>query len=151
MPPIMRTVLFSTCLAWAAAPALAQPAPAGSGAEGSFFGELVSIVVPLAFIILVLLLVLRFARSRYGTGPRDAPLTIAQVLPVGPRERIVLVRTRSGRLFAVGVAGASVRFLADLDPADWVEPPTPAPGRAKVFGWPLTRRDPGRGTASAPD
>lgn len=151
MPPILRSVLFSTCLAWAAVPALAQPAPAGSGTEVSFFGELVSIVVPLAFIILVLLLVLRFARRRYGTGPRDAPLTIAQVLPVGPRERIVLVRTRTGRLFAVGVAGTSVRFLADLDPADWVEPPTPAPGRAKVFGWPLTRRDPGPGAASAPD
>jgi flagellar biogenesis protein FliO len=151
MPPIVRNVLFSTCLAWAAVPVLAQPAPAASSAGASFFGEIVSIVVPLAVIILVLLLVLRLARRRYGVGPRDAPLTIAQVLPVGPRERIVLLRTRTGRLFAVGVGGASVRFLADLDPADWVEPPAPAPGRAKVFGWPLTRRDPGPAAASATD
>ena len=151
MPPIVRTVLFSTCLAWAAVPVLAQPAPAASSAGASFFGEIVSIVVPLSVIILVLQLVLRLARRRYGVGPRDAPLTIAQVLSVGPRERIVLVRTRTGRLFAVGVGGASVRFLADLDPADWVEPPTPTPGRAKVFGWPLTRRDPGPGPAPTVD
>lgn len=149
MPSIAPIAALLSCCLLAAAPLAAQPTGATQGTDTvSFFGEMVSIVVPLAFIILALLVVLRLARRRYGVGPKDAPLSIVQVLPVGPRERIVLLRTRTGRLFAVGVGGASVRLLTDLDPAEWVEAAASAPDaeRAKFIGWPLTRRDPSRPT-----
>ena len=149
---IARIFLVTTCLALVAAPLAAAPAASpttvANAETTSFFGEMMSIVLPLAFIILVLLMVLRLARRRYGVNPQDAPLSVVQVLPLGPRERIVLVRTRTGRVFAVGVGGQSVRLLTDLDPAELVPKTTPgAPdgtvaGRPKVFGWPLTRRDP---------
>lgn len=112
--------LVSTPLAAAGgSPAAGQPA--------SFFGELLSIVVPLVFIILGLFAVLHFARRRYGLTGQDAPMSVVQVLPLGPRERIVLVKTRSGRVFAVGVAAQSVTLITDLDPADLLPVPTQEP------------------------
>jgi flagellar biogenesis protein FliO len=145
----------------AAAPAFAQQA-AQTAESVSFIGELVSIVLPLAFIILVLVAVLHFARRRYGTTGQDAPLSVVQIVPLGPRERIVLLKTRTGRLFAVGVAAQSVNLITDLDPAELV-PRTPAdaeragaaPGQSrpirtsKVFGLPLIRRDLPRGARDA--
>lgn len=126
-------------------------------APASFFGEVLSIVVPLAFIILVLIAVLHFARRRYGISGQDAPLSVVQVLALGPRERIVLVRTRTGRVFAVGVGSQTVTLLTDLDPAELV-PKTPPEGgpsaadrRPTVFGWPLIRRDLPGARARNPD
>lgn len=106
-------------LASSAMPAFAA-APAAQ--ETSFFGELLSIMVPLAFIILGLFAVLRFARRRYGLTGQDAPLSVAQIVPLGPRERIVLVKTRSGRTFVVGVAGQSVNLITELQPSDLDKP-----------------------------
>lgn len=125
--------------ALAAAPAAPmQPAP-------TFFSELVSIVLPLAFIILGLFLVLHFARRRYGLAGRGAALSVVQVLPLGPRERLVLVKTHGGRVLAVGVSSQSVQLVAELDPADLppaepvdTGPATPAP---KLLGLPLSLRD----------
>ncbi|GGJ96231.1 hypothetical protein GCM10011394_01240 [Luteimonas terricola] len=94
-------------------------------AASSFAGELLAIVLPLAFIIAGLLVVLRLLRRRYGlTGP-DAPLSILQILPLGPRERLVLVKSRSGRVFTVGVAAQNVSFITDLDHADIATPDKP--------------------------
>lgn len=140
--PLLSAIAMFTALA--SAPAAGQQ----SGSEPvSFFGELLSIVVPLAFIILVLIAVLHLAKRRYGITGQDAPLSIVQVLALGPRERIVLVRTRAGRVFAVGVGSQTVTLLTDLDPAELV-PKTPPEGepraanrRPTVFGWPLIRRD----------
>ena len=98
-------------------PAAAQQAAQDAGA-GTFFGELVSIVVPLVLIILVLLAGLHFARRRYGMTAQDAPLSVVQILPVGPRERVVLVKSRAGRVFAIGVGAQSVTFITDLDIGD---------------------------------
>ena len=145
----MSKPLFSAIalfIAFVTAPAVAQTQ--STAAEPvSFVGELLSIVVPLAFIILVLIAVLHLARRRYGISGQDAPLSVVQVLALGPRERIVLVRTRTGRVFAVGVGGQSVTLLTDLDPAELIPeaPPEGDPGAAtagpKVFGRSLIRRD----------
>src|SRR5690606_27235501 len=89
------------------------------------WGELLGILVPLALIILVLLAVSYFVRRRFGLTGRDTPLSIVQILPVGPRERIVLVQSRAGRLFVVGVSGQSVTLITNLDPSDLVAPETP--------------------------
>ena len=155
------TATLLALLAAGATPATAPVASqAASGQAGSFIGELVSIVLPLAFIILVLLAILRLAKRRYGMTGQDAPMSVVQILPLGPRERIVLVKTRTGRVFAVGVSSQSVNLVTDLDPADLVVPGTPpdAPdggagghkAGSKVFGWPLNRRDPGPGPAGRP-
>ncbi|MCD9029454.1 flagellar biosynthetic protein FliO [Luteimonas sp. BDR2-5] len=102
------------------------PAPA----RDSFVGEMIAIVLPLVFIIAGLLLVLRLLRRRYGLVGRDSPLTVLQILPVGPRERVVLVQSRAGRVFAIGVGAQSVTFITDLEsddvapgPEDPAEPP----------------------------
>jgi len=97
--------------AWAAVPAATQAKP-------SFIGELLAIVLPLAAVVAALFVVLHLARKRYGITGRDASLSIVQVLPVGPRERIVLVRTRAGRVFAVGVSAQSLNLITQLEPDD---------------------------------
>jgi flagellar protein FliO/FliZ len=99
------------CIASAAQPAAAQPTT-------SLLGEVLAIVLPLLFIIGALVAVLVFARRRFGLTGQDAPLSIVQILPVGPRERIVLVRTRAGRVLAVGVAAHSLNLLAQLEHDD---------------------------------
>lgn len=121
--PMSRFALLPV-LALVSTPLMAAGAAPAAGQPTSFFGELLSIVVPLVFIILGLFAVLHFARRRYGLTGQDAPMSVVQVLPLGPRERIVLVKTRSGRVFAVGVAAQSVNLITDLDPADLL--PVPA-------------------------
>jgi len=85
-------------------------------------GELLSILLPLALIILALFAVLHLLRRRFGLTRQNAPLTVLQILPVGPRERIVLVKARSGRVFAVGVANQSVTLITKLEPEDVADP-----------------------------
>lgn len=127
MPPILSAccrpiavLAFAAC-AW---PARAAAPAADATRDSSFVGELLAILVPLALIIVALLLVLRLARRRYGLTGQEAPLSILQILPVGPRERLVLVRARSGRVFTIGVGAQSVNFITDLNPADLQTPET---------------------------
>lgn len=141
-------IVSSTPLAaLAAAPAARAQAAAEAAGSGTFFGELLSILVPLVLIILVLLAGLHLARRRYGMTGQDAPLSVVQILPLGPRERIVLVRTRAGRVFAVGVASQAVSLVAELGADDLLSPaadpdlPPEAAVRPTLFGKPLIRRD----------
>ncbi|HEY4531047.1 MAG TPA: flagellar biosynthetic protein FliO [Luteimonas sp.] len=97
----------------------ADPLPQAP-ATSSLAGELLAILLPLAFIIAGLLVVLRLVRRRYKLTGADAPLSILQILPLGPRERLVLVKARSGRVFTIGVGAQSVNFVTDLDPDDIV-------------------------------
>ena len=130
-----------------ATPAARAQAAAEAAGSGTFVGELLSILVPLVLIILVLLAGLHLARRRYGMTGQDAPLSVVQILPLGPRERIVLVRTRTGRAFAVGVSSQAVSLVTELEPADLETPgpsanaDKPAEPRATLFGKPLIRRD----------
>jgi len=109
---------ITAILSLASGTAMSAEVVADAPASSSFAGELLAIVIPLAFIIAGLLVILRMVRKRYGlTGP-DAPLSILQILPLGPRERLVLVKSRSGRVFTIGVAAQNVSFITDLDEAD---------------------------------
>ena len=114
-----RTLTAITAiLSLASGTAMSAEAVSDAPANGSVAGELLAILLPLAFIIAGLLVVLRLVRRRYGlTGP-DAPLSILQILPLGPRERLVLVKSRSGRVFTIGVGAQSVNFITDLDVDD---------------------------------
>lgn len=117
MPLQLPSFAIPVALLVAAAPVHAQ-ADATAAPETSFIGELLAIVVPLALIIIALLLVLRLARRRFRLTGQDAPLSVLQILPVGPRERLVLVKARSGRVFAIGVGAQTVTFITDLDPEE---------------------------------
>lgn len=109
--------------------AQAAPVPAGANPGGTspFVLELLAILLPLGFIIVCLLVLLRVLRRRLGLVGLHAPLSVVQVLPVGPRERIVVVRSRAGRAFALGVSAQSVTLLTPLDAEDLgpLEPPAP--------------------------
>lgn len=120
MPTSRRSfpILAAAAASLACANLWAAPAADAAPTSTSFAGELLAMVVPLVLVILALLAVLYFARRRFGLTGQDAPLSIVQILPVGPRERVVLVKARSGRVFVIGVGGQSVRFITDLDSAD---------------------------------
>jgi flagellar protein FliO/FliZ len=92
----------------------------------SFVGELLAILIPLVLIIAGLLFLLRLVRRRYGLSGSDAPLSVLQILPVGSRERVVLIKSRAGRVFAIGVGSQSVTFITDLDADDLEAPPSTA-------------------------
>ncbi|MFC3716085.1 FliO/MopB family protein [Luteimonas soli] len=100
----------------AAAPAATQPA-----APGSIAGEVIGILLPLALVIIALVAVLYLVRRRFGLTGQDAPLSIVQILPVGSRERIVVVKSRAGRVFAVGVGAQTVTLITNLEQSD-IEP-----------------------------
>lgn len=121
MPSQRRALLSSVCALPCAGAALAAAGavpPATPAPAGSYLWELMAILLPLAFIIVCLLVLLRFLRRRFGLSGHDAPLTVVQVLPVGPRERIVVVRSRAGRAFAVGVSTNAVTLVSMLDSED---------------------------------
>lgn len=120
-----RCLLLACGMSGAIAAAAAEPAPPDA-APMSVVGEVLGIVLPVALIIVALFAVLYFVRRRYGLAGRDAPLSVLQILPVGSRERIVVVKSRSGRCFAVGVGAQSVTLITELERAD-VESAAPAP------------------------
>jgi flagellar protein FliO/FliZ len=107
---------FVSSLASLPGPAFAAVAP--TAGEVPLVAEIAGIVLPIVLLIGALAAVLYLLRKRHGIASRDAPLSVVQVLAVGPRERIVVVRTRSGRALAVGVASHSVRLIASLGEDD---------------------------------
>lgn len=140
---------FATFVLMGALPlqAMAQDsAPVASGT--SFLGELASIVLPLAFIILGLYGVLRLVRRRYGMTGQDAPLSVVQILPLGPRERLVLIRARGGRVLAVGVSAQMVRLVTELDADELQLPSIPDPSASSDAG--ANAANEGKTMASAP-
>lgn len=132
-----RRSLLPACLAAllaGAAPAVfaaATSAAAQPAAPDSIAGEVIGILLPLALVIVALVAVLYLVRRRFGLTGQDAPLSILQILPVGSRERIVVVKSRSGRVFAVGVGAQTVTLITNLEQSDIEPAPTPdAPGEA---------------------
>ena len=129
MPRLIRS-LASAGLASGWLPMAATAAPATAGAQAaapSFVGEVMGILLPLALVILVLIAVLYLIRRRFGLTGQDAPLSILQILPVGSRERIVVVKSRSGRVFAVGVGAQTVTLITNLEQSDVEPAATPEP------------------------
>jgi flagellar biogenesis protein FliO len=112
-------------LACAPLAALAAPDATQPVAPGSIAGEVLGILLPLALIIVALVAVLYFVRRRFGLTGQDAPLSILQILPVGSRERIVVVKSRSGRVFAVGVGAQTVTLITNLEQSDLEPVATP--------------------------
>ena len=126
-----RAVL-AVAMGWAwCVPALATTAPvrgavaataAATPPGTSLLGELIAILFPLALVVLLLLAILFGVRRRFGLSSRDAPVSVLQILPLGPRERMVLVKTRAGRVLALGVSGQAVAYLTELAAEDVAVP-----------------------------
>jgi len=116
-------IAITAILSLASGTAMSADAVPAASATSSVAGELLAILLPLAFVIAALLVVLRLVRRRYKLTGADAPLSILQILPLGPRERLVLIKARSGRVFTIGVGSQSVNFITDLDPDDIVATP----------------------------
>ncbi len=118
LPTSRRVPSLFPCLVLAWAGPVAATASAAPPGDTPYIWELLAILLPLAFIIVCLLVLLRVLRKRFGlTGP-ETPLSVVQVLPVGPRERIVVLRSRAGRAFAVGVSAGAVTLISSLDTED---------------------------------
>lgn len=114
--PVRLGALFA--VAPLAALAAVAPAATQPGAPDSIAGEVIGILLPLALVIVALIVVLYLIRRRFGLTGQDAPLSILQILPVGSRERIVVVKSRSGRVFAVGVGAQTVTLITNLEQSD---------------------------------
>ncbi|WP_427911994.1 flagellar biosynthetic protein FliO [Ramlibacter sp. MMS24-I3-19] len=83
--------------------------------------SLLMLLVVLAAIPLALWAVKRLQTLQPGRGPR--PLAVAAQLPLGARERVVLVRVQE-RLLVLGVTAQQITLLGEADPA--AMPPAPA-------------------------
>ncbi|MFK3650219.1 flagellar biosynthetic protein FliO [Lysobacter enzymogenes] len=135
--PVRACLAFACCAPWAAfaaAPA-ASAAPAAQAAAAqppSLLFEFAAILLPVAVVLGGLVAVLYVLRKRHGLTAREAPLSVLQILPIGPRERIVVLRTRAGRALAVGVGGQTMTLIAELDPADIAAADTAPAADAKV-------------------
>ena len=126
--PFMAVLAMPAFAAETARPHTAAQSVAQAGP--SIASELFALVVPLVLVVVGLLVVLYLARRRFGLTGHDAPLSVVQILPVGPRERLVVVRTRGGRTFVVGTSAQSVRLVAHLDEDDLL----PAAGEETTVG-----------------
>lgn len=89
--------------------ALAAEPAAATGPDSALYSLIVPLLV-VAFGVAALWWMLRRNGGRIGSA---GPLRIAQVLAVGPRERIVVVEVESQR-FMVGVTQSSIALLANL-------------------------------------
>lgn len=89
--------------------AAAEPADASP----SLSAELVSLVLPLLLVVGTLLAAFYLMRRRFGLATREGPLRIAQVIAVGPRERIVLLDLDDRQLL-VGVTSAQITHIETL-------------------------------------
>lgn len=127
--PSALAALAGNATGWLPLAALAAPDPAGVQAAKplSVAGEVMGILLPLALVIVVLVAVLYLVRRRFGLTGQDAPLSILQILPVGSRERIVVVKARSGRVFVVGVGAQTVNLITNLEQSDVAPAATPDP------------------------
>jgi flagellar protein FliO/FliZ len=84
--------------------------------------SLLMLLVVLAAIPLALWAVKRLQTLQpAGRGPR--PLSVAAQLPLGARERVVMVRVQD-RLLVLGVTAQQITLLGEADPA--AMPPAPA-------------------------
>lgn len=76
-----------------------------------------SLLLPLLAVLGTLLVALVWLNRSRGLYRGDGPLKIVQVLPVSPRERVVVLESRRG-LMVVGVASGRVSLLSTLDGVD---------------------------------
>jgi flagellar biosynthetic protein FliO len=108
-----------------AAPA---PAPASTGAGGAeLWSSLLVTLLALAFVLALAWLLLRLLKRATTLRGADGqvPWQVVQALPLGGRERLVIVR-RGAREYVLGVTPASVSLIDQRAPGDAERPAPPA-------------------------
>ncbi len=80
----------------------------------SFLGSMLPLLIGMGVVVLVLGGFLWLLRRRFGAGgPMRIDCAVMGTLPVGPRERLVVVRIE-GRRLVLGVTGNAVGLLCEL-------------------------------------
>lgn len=102
----------------------------GDSAVGMAASGLLGTLVALLFVLALAFGALKLMRSwqdrsSMGAGG-DGNLRFVRALPVGPRERIVIIEVDGERML-VGVSAASVTLLTKLPPRPVAEPTEPLP------------------------
>lgn len=91
----------------------------GDGAVGAALSGLVGTLIALVFVLALAFGALRLMRAwqqrASGGNLADGSLRFVRALPVGPRERIVIVEVDGERML-VGVSAGSVSLLTRLSP-----------------------------------
>ena len=103
----------TSLLAGTSAAALAQDAAPGR--------PFLSLLLPLLVVLGSLLAALVWLNRSRGLYKNEGPLKVVQVLPVSPRERIVVLETQS-KLMVIGVATGRVTLLSMLDSTESKHP-----------------------------
>lgn len=80
----------------------------------SFVPSLIALLVVLVLVVVTLQLLRRIQGQ--GGVRRSGPLAIHATLPLGPRERVMLVEA-AGRWLLIGVTASTVSTLAEYDQA----------------------------------
>ena len=106
----------------------------------SFISNLLTMLLALAFVLALAWLALKLLRARMqpraAPGQGDDALRFVRALPVGPKERVVVIEHRGAR-WLLGVSGGGISTLAHW-PAQGsaqgpAQPPAAAP-QAPDFG-----------------
>ena len=119
---LCMVLMVATPLSPSIATAAESVLPAGSALDvGNFASVLVSLVGVLALILLVGWLMQRMQRVRRGGS---AALEVVDVLPVGPKEKLVLVRAGEKQLL-LGMAPGRITPLGELETAAAATTPKP--------------------------
>ena len=96
-----------------------------------FATSLASMLLALGFVLALAWVLLRLLRGRLlaragsGAGGAQEALQFVRALPVGPKERVVLVDYR-GERWMLGVTGGGISVLARFAPEGGTAPPSPA-------------------------
>ena len=77
--------------------------------------EIAAILIPLALLLIIALAALIYFNRRRMLFPGHGPLSIEQVLSIGPRERIVVLKAKD-QLLVIGVTSEQITLLTRLDP-----------------------------------
>lgn len=153
-PILGAALLGAAALALASAACAAASASAASGTATMFAapahqglpgpaGGLARVTLALLVVLAAVFAAAWFSRRMHGAGgTRSSSLEVIAQLPLGPRERAVLIRVGAHQVL-VGVANGSVRALhvlaqAELPAATGVAPTAPAapgnePGQRPTF------------------
>jgi flagellar protein FliO/FliZ len=103
---------FALCTMLASVPS--RIVHAADDTAPSLSAELVSLLLPLGLVIATLFAAFFLLRRRFGLSTREGPLKVAQVIAVGPRERIVLIE-HAERKLVIGVTSQQITTLATFE------------------------------------
>ncbi len=111
-----RLIAIALRCGLAVALGLAAAAPAGAEEPTSLAREILGLLLPLGLVIVAMVAALWLLSRRRGLTNTSGPLKVEQMIHVGPRERVVLLRA-GDEAFVVGVTASEITFLTRMRPS----------------------------------